>query len=152
MVTFLAYGAIGLGLALAILSFKLLRIEQTLPEPRPSVFRAIYAFMLMTVVLTALGFISEYLDRSKELWRLLDNMSQLNDTIDGMKKYANKLETVLKGFDKMKYGIEILTSIKGDKLSRMDAKDFETNIKSIKEELISINEAMKKQLNLKSSE
>lgn len=147
MMTYLAYGAIGLGLSLAILNFHLLRNEQLLNNPRPQMLRAIYAFMCLTLLLTIAGFTSEYLDRSKEIWRLTNNLAEINDTIEGFRKYVSKLETTIKSFDKMRHGLDLLTSVKGDKLSRVNGKTVESDLSSLKADLVSINEAMKRQLN-----
>ena len=56
MVEYLRYGAIGLGLALAVLTYLLLKQEQKLDQPRPQMLRASYAFMLLAVLLSAAGF------------------------------------------------------------------------------------------------
>lgn len=145
MITYLAYGSIGLGLSLAILNFHLLRNEQLQPNPRQTIIRAVYVFMVFTLLLTSLGFASEYLDRTKEIWRLANNLSELNDSLDNMKKYVSKLEIVISKFDKMKHSLELLTSFKGDKLNRINT-DLNSDLKSIKEEFTYINETMKKQL------
>lgn len=51
----LGYGISGLGLALAILAFKLLNTEQKITKPRSTIITAIYAFMGFSLLLTAGG-------------------------------------------------------------------------------------------------
>lgn len=58
---FLTYGAIGLGLALAILAYRLLSKEQSLAKPRREMFRPIYVFMLFSTVLFLTGFVLEFI-------------------------------------------------------------------------------------------
>jgi len=73
----LAYGAIGLGLALAVLAYLLLRKEQTFARPRAQILRAIYVFMGFSLILSAAGFLGEYnklqmnLNSSRSLIRTL---------------------------------------------------------------------------------
>jgi hypothetical protein len=61
LVNFLSYGAIGLGLALAILAYLLLRTEQAVARPRRQIMTAIYVFMAFSLVLSVAGFASELL-------------------------------------------------------------------------------------------
>ncbi len=56
----LGYGAIGLGCILAVLAYLLLRSEQRVQEPRPRILTSIYVFMAFSLVMTTLGFLSEY--------------------------------------------------------------------------------------------
>ena len=56
------YGAAGLGLALAVLAYRLLSQEQSIKQPRPAVVQAIYAFMVFALLLAVAGFVSEYLN------------------------------------------------------------------------------------------
>jgi hypothetical protein len=74
----LAYGISGLGLALAILSYRLLTKEQAVQEPRPNILRAIYIYMAFSLILVGAGLFSEFfkpkeipvlsLTASKEAW------------------------------------------------------------------------------------
>ena len=59
----LKYGALGFGLLLAVLAYRLLEREQGKTPPRPRMLWAIYVFMSFAVVLAAMGFISEALTR-----------------------------------------------------------------------------------------
>ena len=56
----LGYGAIGLGCILALLSYRLLSKEQDLKKPRQNILTSIYAFMMFSLILCAIGFVSEY--------------------------------------------------------------------------------------------
>lgn len=62
----LGYGAIGLGFMLAVLTYRLLSSEQSRDsEPRKKMLTSIYVFMSFSMTLTALGFVSEYLDKGR---------------------------------------------------------------------------------------
>ncbi|KOY86042.1 hypothetical protein AD998_07685 [bacterium 336/3] len=58
----LSYGVIGLGFFLAFFSYKLLLEEQKRNEPRRSIIRSIYLFMVFSIVLLVLGV-------TNELWK-----------------------------------------------------------------------------------
>ncbi|MDF3868450.1 hypothetical protein P3W53_28605 [Pseudomonas denitrificans (nom. rej.)] len=60
LASFLTYGAIGLGLALALLSYRLLRSEQAVERPRPGFLRAIYIYMCFSLVLVVGGLVGEH--------------------------------------------------------------------------------------------
>lgn len=62
-IDFLKYGAIGISLALAILSYRLLSKEQAKTEPRDSILRSIGYYMALTLVLSLLFGISEILTK-----------------------------------------------------------------------------------------
>jgi len=51
----LGFGISGFGLALAILTYRLLVAEQAINKPRARMISAIYAFMMFSLVLTAGG-------------------------------------------------------------------------------------------------
>ena len=81
---FLAYGAIGVGLALALLAYRLLSKEMDMTVPRPVVIRAIYVFMAFALVLASAGFVSEYLTKTDvqlqtELAKLKQERNSLRD-------------------------------------------------------------------------
>jgi len=61
MADFLRYGAMGLGLALALLAFFLLKEEQRMSRPRAVMVKTIHVFMAFALALTCLGFALEYL-------------------------------------------------------------------------------------------
>ena len=60
VIDFLQYGAIGLGLALAVLAYLLLQKEQAVAKPRREIVKAIYVFMGFSLVLASAGFGAEY--------------------------------------------------------------------------------------------
>ena len=64
VVQILNLGAIGLGFLLAAMAYQLLRVEQRVATPRPSVLKATYVYMGFALTLTIVGFISEYLRQS----------------------------------------------------------------------------------------
>jgi hypothetical protein len=55
----LSYGAIGLGLALAVLAFMLLAAEQKIAKPRQKIMTAIYVYMSFSLLLAGGGFAIE---------------------------------------------------------------------------------------------
>ena len=76
--SFLAYGISGFGLALAILSFRLLQKEQAIPQPRLQMLQAIYVYMTFSTILVGAGLFSEFFkpreipvlppNATKEMW------------------------------------------------------------------------------------
>ena len=66
MINLLVYGTIGLSLALAILTFRLLRAEQAVTVPRRSILTAIYIYMIFTLLLGMIGFAAEIINKNKE--------------------------------------------------------------------------------------
>ena len=89
MVDFLKYGAIGFGLASAILLYRLLGREATRDKPRRRILTAIYGFMLFAVVLAGAGFALEYqrLNRGQlehEKTQLLDESARLRKELGGI--------------------------------------------------------------------
>ena len=76
---FLRYGAIGLGLALAILAYLLLHQEQAVVNgPRRDMLTAIYVFMAFALVLTGGGLLAEQkTHRLNEARRSLDRLLEI---------------------------------------------------------------------------
>ena len=56
----LGYGVSGFGLALAILTFRLLSAQGRRPKPQPQMLVAIYVFMTFSLALVCIGLYSEY--------------------------------------------------------------------------------------------
>ncbi len=147
IISCLSYGAIGLGLALALLSYKLLRNEQSILLPRPAIIRAIYVFMIFTFLLCLAGFSFEIINQNKEIIKLVSNAAELNKSIDSMKNHVLSLEAIIRKLDKMKHGIDLLTNIKGDRLNKLDASvDYSSQFQSIKRDLTVINDAIRREL------
>jgi hypothetical protein len=57
----LSYGVIGLGFILAMLAYQLLTREQQQRSGRSKILRAIYGFMIFSVVLCLIGFFAQFL-------------------------------------------------------------------------------------------
>lgn len=74
----LSYGAIGLGFILAFLAFQLLRKEQDKERPRRQMLTSVYLFMLFSLALSAIGFLTEFATNSEiaELTRRLEGKEQ----------------------------------------------------------------------------
>mgnify|MGYP006294034325 CR=1 FL=1 len=146
MISFLSYGAIGLGLALSILSFNLIRLEQMRQTPRPLAYIAIYVYMGFTILLCSIGFVSEHLSQNKELLMLMGKCQELTEMSSKLRSHVINLEKVISKFDKMKSGLDLLTTIKGDKIARM-SDDLNGKVKDIKQDLTVLNETIKSELN-----
>lgn len=151
MVSFLSYGAIGLGLALAVLTFNLLRLEQKVQVPRIIILCAIYAFMGFSLIMSSIGFTAEYASNYKDVIKSLKTIAELSDTLDKMKMNTDKVQAILHKFEKMRHVLDVLTTVKGDKLShwqksQLDGVITSDMIKEIRYDLINLNAAMKKEL------
>jgi hypothetical protein len=68
----LVAGVSGLGLALAILAYRLLRAKHAVAEPRAIILRAIYRYMMFSLVLIAAGLAFEVYKRWSERPQLPD--------------------------------------------------------------------------------
>lgn len=91
---FLKYGAIGISLALALLSYRLLSKEQEKETERPTILKSIKTYMLLTLVLSLFFGLMELLPRlnsenssgsstTEQLWN--DYFSQYNDSTSRQK-------------------------------------------------------------------
>jgi hypothetical protein len=63
LIDLLKYGALGLGLALAILVYRLLRSEQRREVSREPILKAIRLYMLFSLLLAGSGFAIEYFSK-----------------------------------------------------------------------------------------
>lgn len=102
LLDFLKYGAMGLGLGLALLAYYLLNKEQDRkPEPNKQMLNAIYFFMGFSLILAAFGFGTEvYTARAKandieEVTqaankRIADSQNTSTEEIEKLKKAASK--------------------------------------------------------------
>jgi len=88
----LSYGAIGLGCILAFLSYRLLSREQEKERPRQRILTSIYLFMVFSLSLSTVGFVTEYAKDQK--------ISEFNNLLDSERiknmELANSLSEVLK--------------------------------------------------------
>ncbi len=78
MSEYLRYGAIGLGLALAVLAFLLLQQEQKIAKPRKEIIKTIYVFMGFALVLSIFGFSLEHFKSSQEAAQLGNSTESTN--------------------------------------------------------------------------
>lgn len=134
----LSYGAIGLGLALATLAFRLINNEQKKEKPSSKIVFMTYAFIILAIILAGMGFTSE----NKELKNLQDENKKiknqnfiLQSSIESLKETNNK-------FEKVKHSIDLLLNIKGSLINKSD------KISEIKSQLILIQETIQKELNI----
>lgn len=72
MEKFLTYGALGVVLALAILTFRLLSAEQKMNPPRKQILRAIYIFMAFALIVMFIGIVAEFLKNPDNVKNLAD--------------------------------------------------------------------------------
>jgi hypothetical protein len=134
----LSYGAIGLGLALAILAYLLLRTEQQVARPRKPIITAIYVFMCFSLVLSAAGFVSEY---------LRSDAATIPDLRDEL---AEKTKT-LTNLSSSRQVLNALMDVKGGKierLKRLDPRDpsYVPLVQEIQRDLEDIDENIRKAL------
>ena len=85
----LGYGVIGLGFLLALFAFRLLSNEQKRDEPRKSMIRAIYSFMLFSLLLSVIGFAGEF---SKISESEQEQITKLQDSLTGCEQKGKELE------------------------------------------------------------
>jgi hypothetical protein len=90
---FLGYGISGLGLALAILAYRLLSNEQKIGGPRSRILTSIYVFMTFSLALTAAGLIFELkkLNTNNESLAALSDDSSISFFYDVVKATRQKL-------------------------------------------------------------
>lgn len=103
MEQFLAYGAIGLGLALAILAYRLLSKEQERPgNARAPVLRAIYVFMAFSLVLVGGGLVKEYLGSEG---------SKIGEVRADLEKARSELEALQEKHQNMSEGVNVSSAV-----------------------------------------
>jgi hypothetical protein len=120
MVNFLAYGAIGLGLALAILAYRLLAKEQQRDAPvRRPILTAIYVFMGFALVLAAGGFASEYLKSDAP------STSALRKELAELQEKHRKVESGLNNSRTLMLSLMDLKDGKVERLRQLDPKSPE---------------------------
>ena len=109
----LSYGAIGLGLGLASLAYLLLRTEQRVSRPRKQIVTAIYVFMIFALVLSAAGFVSEYLRSDAS-------------AVPELRRELAAKEQALAGLSTLQRVLDALMNVKDRKIERLkhlDPKD-----------------------------
>jgi len=136
-INFLSYGGIGLGLALALLTYRIIANEQKKSNPNINIIFLTYGFMILAITMAGFGFISEI--------KKSDNLKEENEKIVFQNALLQaKLERLKENndkFEKMKHSLDMLLDVKGSLIKKSDT------ISNIKSELIIIQETMKKELN-----
>jgi hypothetical protein len=119
---FLAYGAIGLGLALAVLAYRLLSKEQQRTgQPRAPLLNAIYVFMGFTLLLAAGGFAGEYL--KGDAAQISAVRAELKSTAGQLKDLQGKHDKMREGLNVSRAVVESLLDLKGGKVARLKRLD-----------------------------
>ena len=150
MSNYLAYGAIGLGLALAVLAFRLLSKEQERPgATRAPLLRATYVFMAFALALAAGGFVSEYLKSDAaqigsvrtELEKTTSELQALRAKHQEMRENLNVSRTVMRSLMDLKQG-------KVTRLKQLDplSPEYVPLVKEIQGDLESLDKGFRKVL------
>jgi len=147
----LTYGAIGLGLSLAILTYRLIQFEQTKPLPRSLIIKTTYAYMVLTIVLSLTGFISESYNEKEKIKNITQTLFEFQKENENLKVSIFKLKETTYKFEKIKHALDSLTNHKTSLLKdwkSMDQSDpaYIKVIRQIRSELINLNSAIQKEL------
>ena len=147
----LTYGAIGLGLSLAILTYRLIQFEQTKPLPRSLIIKTTYAYMVLTIVLSLTGFISESYNEKEKIKNITQTLLEVQKENENLKVSILKLKETTNKFEKIKHALDSLTNHKTSLLKdwkSMDQSDpaYVKVIRQIRSELINLNSAIQKEL------
>ena len=147
----LTYGAIGLGLSLAILTYRLIQYEQTKPIPRSLIINTTYAYMILTIILSLTGFVSESVNQKSEIKSIKEELKTLQDENNNLKITLNNLKNTNTKFEKIKHTLDSLTNHKTSILKdwkSMDQSDpaYIKVIRQVRTELINLNASIQKEL------
>jgi len=138
--SFLTYGAIGLGLSLAFLTYKIISQEQKKKNPNTNVIYSTYAFIIMSIIISFLGFVFESNNLKSENSKLQkENDRAIYENTILKNKIENLKDSNIK-FEKIKHTLDALLNVKGSLLSKTET------ISQIKTELMIIQENMKKEI------
>lgn len=136
-INFLSYGGIGLNLALAILTYRIIICEQKKSNPNIKIMFLTYGFMILSIIMSGFGFALEI--------KKTENLKEENEKIVFQNTLLqNKLERLKENndkFEKIKHSLDLLLDVKGSLIKKSDT------ISNIKSELILIQQTMKKELN-----
>ena len=103
MANYLVYGAVGLGLVLAVLAYRLLSKEQERPgATRASLLRATYVFMAFALALAAGGFASEYLK---------SDASQIGTVRAELEKTTSELQALRSKHQEVREGLNVSRTV-----------------------------------------
>ncbi len=149
----LTYGAIGLGLSLAILTYRLIQYEQTKPIPRSLIINTTYAYMILTIILSLTGFVSESVNQKSEIKSIKEELKTLQDENNNLKTTLINLKETNTKFEKIKHTLDSLTNHKTSILKdwkSMDQSDpsYIKVIRQVRTELINLNASIQKELEL----
>jgi septal ring factor EnvC (AmiA/AmiB activator) len=145
----LAYGAIGLGLALAVLSFFLLRKEQDMVTPRRELIRAIYVFMFFALVLSAGAFVAESFKTDQtSVAQLQTDLALKSTELEQLELEKRKIEQRL---SQARSQMQSVMNIKEGKIARMNTLDpekpeFPALVREIQQDLEEIDAELAKVL------
>lgn len=138
LVNLLTYGAIGLGLALAILAYLLLRTEQRVDRPRKQIITAIYGFMFFSFFLCSAGFMSEYFQSDVgEIPKLQEKINRMTDRLTTLSSSRQVIAALMNQKDgKIK------------RLENLDPADpsYVPLVKEIQRDLKSLDQSIRKAL------
>nr|WP_320016714.1 hypothetical protein [uncultured Desulfobacter sp.] len=148
---FLAYGAIGLGLALAVLAYLLLRKEQGVAKPRTEIIKAIYVFMGFALILSLGGFVGELL--KSDAASIVQVRAQLDEKTKKLEEMEEKYRLVDQKLSSSRMLMQSLMDLKGGKIARLkqldpDRIEYAALVREIQNDLEqidrSLNEALRK--------
>lgn len=138
----LRYGAIGLGLGLAVLAFWLLRNEQQVAKPRRQILTAVYVFMSFSLLLSVGGFVSEYVrSQSTADQRAIEELKARADDLD---KQVKEKEAALNNLKSTRQLFQGLLGLKGEKLEDLGRLDptsaaYRDMVQQIQRDLVAID-------------
>jgi hypothetical protein len=150
MTAYLSYGAIGLGLALAVLAYKLLSREQERPaDARPTILRGAYVFMTFALVLAAGGFVSEFaLSDAAEMPTVSAELRETKAELDSLRaKHQLMREELNVSRSVMRTLIDLKTGKVGE-LKDLDPESpaYSTLVNSIQRDLQEIDSSLRRAL------
>lgn len=151
----LAYGAIGLGLALAALSFLLLRKEQDKDKPRGELIKAIYVFMVFSLALSAGAFVAESLKPDQvSVTQLQTELAQKTTELAAVQLENRKIEQRLSS---ARSQMQSVMNIKEGKIARMNTLDpskpeFPALVREVQQDLERIDSELVKVLDVLASD
>lgn len=153
MENFLAYGAVGLGLALALLTFRIIQSEQKKDQPRSSIIKTTYAFMILAIILSLSGFVVESFGQKQQINILSEKLELMEIENYNMRIGIDNLKQVNTKFEKIKHALDSLCNSKGQILRGwrdMDQSEpaYIRLVKQIRTDLTNLHGLIEKELDL----
>ena len=148
---FLAYGAIGLGLALAVLSYFLLRKEQEMVKPGSEAIKAIYVFMFFSLALSAGAFVAEsFKSDATSVEQLKADVTQKTAELEKTELEYRQIEQRLSN---ARSQMQSVMNIKEGKIARMNQLDpskpeYPALVREIQKDLEEIDDELGKVLDI----